>query len=277
MSTRVIYSMVGVGKTYPSSKQVLRDISLSYFYGAKIGVIGLNGAGKSTLLRIMAGVEKAFNGETILAPGYTIGYLEQEPGLDDAKTVRAIVEEGVQEVVEALREFEDINAQFAADLSEDAMEALLARQASVQDKLDTTNAWDLDSRLELAMDALRCPPGDTPVAVLSGGERRRVALCRLLLKAPDILLLDEPTNHLDAESVAWLEKHLQQYAGTIIAVTHDRYFLDNVAGWILELDRGYGIPWKGNYSSWLEQKQQRLAHEARAESARQKTLQRELE
>ena len=277
MDTKVIYSMVGVGKTYPPSKQVLRDISLSYFYGAKIGVIGLNGAGKSTLLRIMAGVETVFNGETVLAPGYTIGYLEQEPILDDTKTVRAIVEEGVQEVVEALREFEDISAQFATDLSEDAMEALLARQASVQDKLDAMHAWDLDSRLELAMDALRCPPGDTPVAVLSGGERRRVALCRLLLKAPDILLLDEPTNHLDAESVAWLEKHLQQYAGTVIAVTHDRYFLDNVAGWILELDRGYGIPWKGNYSSWLEQKQQRLAHEARAESARQKTLQRELE
>jgi energy-dependent translational throttle protein EttA len=277
MSTKVIYSMVGVGKTYPPSKQVLRDISLSYFYGAKIGVIGLNGAGKSTLLRIMAGVEPAFNGETILAPGYTIGYLEQEPMLDDAKTVRAIVEEGVQEVVDALREFDDINAQFATDLAEDAMEALLARQASVQDKLDTMHAWDLDSRLELAMDALRCPPGDTPVSVLSGGERRRVALCRLLLKEPDILLLDEPTNHLDAESVAWLEKYLQQYKGTIIAVTHDRYFLDNVAGWILELDRGYGIPWKGNYSSWLEQKQQRLAQEARAESARQKTLQRELE
>jgi len=277
MSTKVIYSMVGVGKTYPPSKQVLRDISLSYFYGAKIGVIGLNGAGKSTLLRIMAGVEPAFNGETILAPGYTIGYLEQEPMLDDTKTVRAIVEEGVQEVVDALREFDDINAQFATDLAEDAMEALLARQASVQDKLDTMHAWDLDSRLELAMDALRCPPGDTPVRVLSGGERRRVALCRLLLKEPDILLLDEPTNHLDAESVAWLEKHLQQYKGTIIAVTHDRYFLDNVAGWILELDRGYGIPWKGNYSSWLEQKQQRLAQEARAESARQKTLQRELE
>jgi sulfate-transporting ATPase len=277
MSTKVIYSMVGVGKTYPPSKQVLRDISLSYFYGAKIGVIGLNGAGKSTLLRIMAGVEPAFNGETILAPGYTIGYLEQEPMLDDTKTVRAIVEEGVQEVVDALREFDDINAQFATDLAEDAMEALLARQASVQDKLDTMHAWDLDSRLELAMDALRCPPGDTLVSVLSGGERRRVALCRLLLKEPDILLLDEPTNHLDAESVAWLEKHLQQYKGTIIAVTHDRYFLDNVAGWILELDRGYGIPWKGNYSSWLEQKQQRLAQEARAESARQKTLQRELE
>jgi energy-dependent translational throttle protein EttA len=277
MNTNIIYSMVGVGKTYPPGKQVLRDISLSYFYGAKIGVIGLNGAGKSTLLRIMAGVEQAFHGETILAPGYTIGYLEQEPELDDTKTVRAIVEEGVQEVVDALREFEDMNAQFATDLSADAMEALLARQARVQDKLDATNAWDLDSRLELAMDALHCPPADTPVAVLSGGERRRVALCRLLLKEPDILLLDEPTNHLDAESVAWLEKHLQRYKGTIIAVTHDRYFLDNVAGWILELDRGYGIPWKGNYSSWLEQKQQRLAHEARAESARQKTLQRELE
>src|SRR5438094_4053221 len=277
MDTKIIYSMIGVGKTYPPSKQVLRDISLSYFYGAKIGVIGLNGAGKSTLLRIMAGVEKAFTGETILAPGYTIGYLEQEPVLDDAKTVRAIVEEGVQEIVEALREFEDINTQFATDLSEDAMEALLSRQASVQDKLDTLNAWDLDSRLDLAMDALRCPPGDTPVAVLSGGERRRVALCRLLLKAPDILLLDEPTNHLDAESVAWLEKHLQQYTGTIIAVTHDRYFLDNVAGWILELDRGQGIPFKGNYTSWLEQKQERLRREEKSESERQKTLQRELE
>src|SRR5881409_2549280 len=277
MSTKIIYSMIGVGKTYPPSKQVLRDISLSYFYGAKIGVIGLNGAGKSTLLRIMAGVEKAFNCETMLAPGYTIGHLEQEPVLDDAKTVHTIVEEGVQDVVDALREFEDINAQFATDLAEDAMEALLARQASVQDKLDTTNAWDLDSRLELAMDALRCPPGDTPVSVLSGGERRRVALCRLLLKEPDILLLDEPTNHLDAESVAWLEKHLQQYKGTVIAVTHDRYFMDNVAGWILELDHGSGIPWKGNYSSWLEQKQQRLIQEERAESQRKKSLDRELE
>ncbi|MGE3536437.1 MAG: energy-dependent translational throttle protein EttA [Candidatus Tectimicrobiota bacterium] len=277
MSTKIIYSMVGVGKTYPPKNQVLRDISLSYFYGAKIGVIGLNGSGKSTLLRIMAGVEQAFNGETILTPGHTIGYLEQEPVLDDSKTVRAIVEEGVQEVVDALREFEEINALFATELSDDAMEALIARQARVQDKLDNMNAWDLDSRLELAMDALRCPPGETPVAVLSGGERRRVALCRLLLKEPDILLLDEPTNHLDAESVAWLEKHLQHYAGTVIAVTHDRYFLDNVAGWILELDRGHGIPWKGNYSSWLEQKQQRLAQEAKAESARQKTLQRELE
>src|SRR5881409_1166350 len=277
MSTKIIYSMIGVGKTYPPSKQVLRDISLSYFYGAKIGVIGLNGAGKSTLLRIMAGVEKAFNGETILAPGYTVGYLEQEPVLDDAKTVRAIVEEGVHEVVDALREFEDINAQFATDLAEDAMEALLARQASVQDKLDTTNAWDLDSRLELAMDALRCPTPDTPIAILSGGERRRVALCRLLLTEPDILLLDEPTNHLDAESVLWLEKHLQQYKGTVIAVTHDRYFLDNVAGWILELDHGHGIPWKGNYSSWLEQKQERLRREEKADTKRQRTLERELE
>ena len=277
MSTKVIYSMVGVSKTYPSNKQVLRDISLSYFYGAKIGVIGLNGAGKSTLLRIMAGVEEAFNGETLLTPGYTVGYLEQEPVLDDTKTVRALVEEGVQDVVDALREFDEINAAFGTDLSAAEMDTLLARQARVQDQLDTMHAWDLDSRLELAMDALRCPPGDTPVAVLSGGERRRVALCRLLLKEPDILLLDEPTNHLDAESVAWLEKHLQQYEGTVIAVTHDRYFLDNVAGWILELERGYGIPWKGNYSSWLEQKQQRLAQEAKTEAVRQQTLQRELE
>lgn len=277
MSTTIIYSMVGVGKTYPPNKHVLRDISLSYFYGAKIGVLGLNGAGKSTLLRIMADVEKSFNGKTVLAPGYTIGYLEQEPVLDDTKTVRDVVEEGVQEVVDALREFDEINAKFGEDLSPDDMETLMARQAQVQDTLDTTNAWDLDSRLELAMEALRCPPGDTAVAVLSGGERRRVALCRLLLKEPDILLLDEPTNHLDAESVAWLEKHLQQYKGTVIAVTHDRYFLDNVAGWILELDRGYGIPWKGNYSSWLEQKQQRLAQEEKTEQARQKTLQRELE
>src|SRR6266852_2370431 len=277
MSTKVIYSMVGVSKTYPPNKQVLRDISLSYFYGAKIGVIGLNGAGKSTLLRIMAGVEEAFNGETLLTPGYTVGYLEQEPILDDAKTVRALVEEGVQDVVDALREFDEINAAFGTELSAPAMDALLERQAKVQDKLDTMHAWDLDSRLELAMDALRCPPGDTPVAVLSGGERRRVALCRLLLKEPDILLLDEPTNHLDAESVAWLEKHLQQYQGTVIAVTHDRYFLDNVARWILELDRGQGIPFEGNYSSWLEQKQARLAKEEKAESQRRKTLERELE
>ena len=277
MSTKVIYSMIGVGKVYPPNKQVLRDISLSYFYGAKIGVLGLNGSGKSTLLRIMAGVEKDFVGETVISPGYTVGYLEQEPLLDSTRTVREVVEEGAQEVVDALREFDAINARFGEDLTPDEMDALLARQAEVQDVLDSMNAWDLDSRLELAMDALRCPPGDTPVSVLSGGEKRRVALCRLLLKQPDILLLDEPTNHLDAESVAWLEQHLQQYAGTVIAVTHDRYFLDNVAGWILELDRGYGIPWKGNYSSWLEQKQQRLAQEERQEQLRQKTLQRELE
>ncbi|MCB0151973.1 MAG: ATP-binding cassette domain-containing protein, partial [Caldilineaceae bacterium] len=249
----------------------------SYFYGAKIGVLGLNGAGKSTLLRIMASVEKDFIGETVMAPGYTIGYLEQEPQLDDTRTVRQIVEEGVQEVVDALREFDEINMRFGEELTPEEMDELMTRQGEVQDRLDSLNAWDLDSRLELAMDALRCPPGDAPVNVLSGGERRRVALCRLLLKEPDILLLDEPTNHLDAESVAWLEKHLQEYKGTVIAVTHDRYFLDNVAGWILELDRGYGIPWKGNYSSWLEQKQQRLAQEEKQEALRQKTLQRELE
>lgn len=277
MSTKIIYSMMGVGKIYPPNKQVLRDISLSYFYGAKIGVLGLNGAGKSTLLRIMAGVEKDFVGETMLAPGYTVGYLEQEPQLDNSKTVREVVEEGVQEIVDALREFDDINARFGEDLSVEEMDDLMVRQGEVQDRLDALNAWDLDSRLELAMDALRCPPGDTPVNVLSGGERRRVALCRLLLDEPDILLLDEPTNHLDAESVAWLETHLREYKGTVIAVTHDRYFLDNVAGWILELDRGYGIPWKGNYSSWLEQKQQRLAQEEKQEALRQKTLQRELE
>ena len=274
---KIIYSMVRVGKTYPPANQVLRDISLSYFYGAKIGVIGLNGSGKSTLLRIMAGVEQDFNGQTILADGYTIGYLEQEPLLDETRTVRGIVEEGVQETVDALAEFDEINMRFGEDLSPQEMDELMTRQGEVQDRLDALNAWDLDSRLDLAMDALRCPPGDTPVSVLSGGERRRVALCRLLLQEPDILLLDEPTNHLDAESVAWLERHLQEYAGTVIAVTHDRYFLDNVAGWILELDRGYGIPWKGNYSSWLEQKQQRLAQEEKAESLRQKTLARELE
>jgi energy-dependent translational throttle protein EttA len=277
MSTKIIYSMTKVGKTYPPNKQVLRDISLSYFYGAKIGVLGLNGSGKSTLLRIMAGVEDNFNGEVMLAPGYTVGYLEQEPVLDEGKTVREIVEEGVQEVVDALREFDEINMKFGEDMTADEMDALMTRQGEVQEKLDAMNAWDLDSRLELAMDALRCPPPETQVKVLSGGERRRVAMCRLLLKEPDILLLDEPTNHLDAESVAWLEQHLQQYAGTVIAVTHDRYFLDNVAGWILELDRGYGIPWKGNYSSWLEQKQARLALEEKGEAVRQKTLQRELD
>ena len=277
MTNKVIYSMVGVGKVHPPNKQVLRDISLGYFYGAKIGVIGLNGSGKSTLLRIMAGVETEYIGQTVLSPGYSVGFLQQEPQLDNGKTVRQIVEEGVQPVVDALREYDEINARFEDDMTADEMDALLARQAEVQDKLDATNAWDLDSRLELAMDALRCPSGETPISVLSGGERRRVGLCRLLLQAPDILLLDEPTNHLDAESVAWLEKHLQQYPGTVIAVTHDRYFLDNVAGWILELERGYGIPWKGNYSSWLEQKQQRLAQEEKIASQRQKTLQRELE
>ena len=274
---KVIYSMVGVGKIYPPNNKVLRDISLSYFYGAKIGVLGLNGAGKSTLLRIMAGVETDFIGQTILSDGYTVGYLEQEPLLDEQKTVRQIVEEGVQEVVDALAEFDEINMKFGEEMSDDEMDALMQRQGEVQDKLDALSAWDLDSRLDLAMGALRCPPDDMPVSVLSGGERRRVALCRLLLKEPDILLLDEPTNHLDAESVAWLEQHLQQYKGTVIAVTHDRYFLDNVAGWILELDRGHGIPWKGNYSSWLEQKQQRLAVEEKKETQRQKTLQRELD
>ena len=274
---KIIYSMVRVGKTHPPKNRVLRDISLSYFYGAKIGVLGLNGSGKSTLLRIMAGVETQFDGETILSDGYSVGFLEQEPELDDSKTVRQVVMEGVQDVVNALREFEEINMKFGEEMSSDEMDALLERQGTVQNQLDAMNAWDLDSRLDLAMEALRCPPDDTSVAVLSGGERRRVALCRLLLRKPDILLLDEPTNHLDAESVAWLEQHLQQYEGTVIAVTHDRYFLDNVAGWILELDRGHGIPWKGNYSSWLQQKQDRLAQEAKQEDRRQKTLQRELE
>jgi energy-dependent translational throttle protein EttA len=273
---KVIYSMVGVGKVH-GTKQVLKDISLSYFYGAKIGVLGLNGAGKSTLLRIMAGAEKQFIGETHCSPGYSIGFLEQEPTLDPGKTVIDVVREGVQELVDLLKAFEEISAKFAEPMSDDEMNALLERQGKVQDKLDAAGAWDLDSRLDLAMDALRCPPGDTPVTVLSGGELRRVALCRLLLQKPDILLLDEPTNHLDAESVAWLEQHLRQYEGTVIAVTHDRYFLDNVAGWILELDRGYGIPWKGNYSSWLQQKQERLTHEEKAETDRRRTLQRELE
>lgn len=268
--------MIGVSKFY-QKKPILKDIYLSYFYGAKIGVLGLNGSGKSTLLRILAGVDTEFNGKTILTPGHTIGYLEQEPQIDPAKTVREIVEQGVQSVVDLLKEFNDINEKFAEPLSDDDMNKLIERQGEVQESLDHQEAWDLDSRLEMAMDALRCPPGDTLVQVLSGGEKRRVALCRLLLQKPDILLLDEPTNHLDAESVAWLEHHLQNYAGTIIAVTHDRYFLDNVAGWILELDRGQGIPWKGNYSSWLEQKHQRLKNEEKSESERQKTLQRELE
>jgi ATP-binding cassette ChvD family protein len=273
---KVIYSMINVSKFY-DKKPVLKDISLSYFYGAKIGVLGLNGSGKSSLLKIMAGHDTEFNGETILSEGYTVGYLEQEPLVDVDKTVRAVVEEGVQETADLLKEFEAINLQFAEPMDDDAMDKLIQRQGDVQEKLDALDAWDLEARLEMAMDALRCPPADTSVKVLSGGERRRVALCRLLLKKPDILLLDEPTNHLDAESVAWLEHHLQQYAGTVIAVTHDRYFLDNVAGWILELDRGQGIPWKGNYSSWLEQKQERLRREEKTESTRQKTLERELE
>ncbi|HYP53006.1 MAG TPA: energy-dependent translational throttle protein EttA [Pyrinomonadaceae bacterium] len=273
---KVIYSMVGVSKFY-DKKAVLKDIYLSYFYGAKIGVIGLNGSGKSSLLRILAGSDKNFQGETVLSPGHTVGFLEQEPRLDESKTVREIVEEGVQETVDLLKEYEEINARFGEEMSDDEMSKLLERQGEVQEKLDAADAWDLDSRLEMAMDALRCPPPETPVKVLSGGEKRRVALCRLLLQKPDILLLDEPTNHLDAESVAWLEQHLRQYEGTIIAVTHDRYFLDNVAGWILELDRGQGIPWKGNYSSWLEQKQERLRREEKAEGERAKTLERELE
>ncbi len=271
---KIIYSMVGVSK-FHGKKQVLKDIYLSYFYGAKIGVIGLNGSGKSSLLRILAGTDHDFLGETVLSPGHTVGFLEQEPQLDPAKTVREIVEQGVQPVIDLLKEFDEINNAFGNPDAD--MDKLMERQGKVQDKLDATGAWDLDSRLEMAMDALRCPPGDTLCGILSGGEKRRVALCRLLLQAPDILLLDEPTNHLDAESVEWLEKHLQQYPGTVIAVTHDRYFLDNVAGWILELDRGAGIPFKGNYSSWLEQKQARLQHEEKAESQRQKTLERELE
>ena len=271
---KIIYSMVGVSKFY-DKKQVLKDIYLSYFYGAKIGVIGLNGSGKSSLLRVLAGVDMDFVGETILSPGHTVGFLEQEPKLDESKTVRQIVEQGVQPVIDLLKEFDDINNAFA-DPDAD-MDKLMERQAKVQDKLDAAGAWDLDSKLEMAMDALRCPPGETAVEILSGGERRRVALCRLLLQAPDILLLDEPTNHLDAESVQWLEQHLQKYEGTVIAVTHDRYFLDNVAGWILELDRGMGIPWQGNYSSWLDQKRTRLEQEEKSESQRQKTLQRELE
>ena len=273
---KIIYSMISVSKFY-QKKPVLKDIYLSYFYGAKIGVLGLNGSGKSTLLKILAGVDTEFNGKTILTPGHTIGYLAQEPQLDPEKTVREMVEQGVQSTVDLLHEFNQINEKFAEPMSDDEMNRLIERQAEVQEHLDALDDWDLDSRLEMAMDALRCPPGDARVSVLSGGEKRRVALCRLLLQKPDILLLDEPTNHLDAESVAWLEHHLQNYSGTVIAVTHDRYFLDNVAGWILELDRGQGIPWKGNYSSWLEQKQQRLKVEEKSETERQKTLQRELE
>ena len=275
-TTKVIYSMIGVSKYY-DKKPVLKDIYLSYFYGAKIGVLGLNGSGKSSLLRILAGVDQDFNGKTILSPGHTVGFLEQEPSLDETTTARAIVEEGVQGTVALLNEFNMITEQFSEPMSDEEMNKLIERQGDVQEKLDALDAWDLDARLEMAMDALRCPPGDTPVKVLSGGERRRVALCRLLLQKPDILLLDEPTNHLDVETVAWLEHHLQRYHGTVIAVTHDRYFLDNVAGWILELDRGQGIPWQGNYSSWLEQKQKRLEVEEKKETERQRTLQRELE
>jgi ATP-binding cassette ChvD family protein len=273
---KIIYSMIKVSKHY-NNRPVLKNISLSYFYGAKIGVLGLNGSGKSTLLRILAGIDQEFDGKTVLAPGYTIDYLEQEPLLDPDKTVKDIVEEGVEQTLALLADFNTINEKFAEPMSDDEMQALIEAQAEVQEKLDASSAWDIDSRLEMAMDALRCPPSETKCGVLSGGEKRRVALCRILLKKPDILLLDEPTNHLDAETVAWLEHHLQDYSGTVIAVTHDRYFLDNVAGWILELDRGAGIPWKGNYSSWLEQKQKRLAVEEKQESERQRTLQRELE
>ena len=273
---KIIFSMVKVSKFY-DKRPVLKDIYLSFFYGAKIGVLGLNGSGKSSLLRIIAGQDKDFNGEVVFSKGYSVGYLEQEPKLDESKTVREIVEEAVQNTVDLLKEFEEINMKFADPMSDDEMNALIERQGEVQEKLDHADAWDLDSRLEMAMDALRCPPPETPIKNLSGGEKRRVALCRLLLQKPDILLLDEPTNHLDAETVAWLEQHLQKYEGTVIAVTHDRYFLDNVAGWILELDRGEGIPWKGNYSSWLEQKEQRLSQEQKTDDKRQKTLQRELE
>ena len=273
---KIIYSMVGVSK-FINKRPILKDIYLSFFYGAKIGVVGLNGAGKSSLLRILAGVDGDFNGKTVIAPGHTVGFLEQEPQLDDAMSVRETVEQGVHETVDLLNEFNRINERFAQPMSDEDMDKLIDRQAEVQEKLESMSAWDLDSRLEMAMDALRCPSGDTSVKVLSGGERRRVALCRLLLQQPDILLLDEPTNHLDAQTVAWLEHHLQRYPGTVIAVTHDRYFLDNVAGWILELDRGQGIPWQGNYSSWLEQKSARLKQETKGETERQRTLERELE
>ena len=275
-SEKIIYSMMRVSKSY-QKKTVIKDISLSYYYGAKIGVLGLNGSGKSSLLRIMAGVDKEYNGEAGLAAGYTVGHLEQEPLVDSEKTVKAVVEEGMQEIVNIVKEYNEISEKFAEPMSDDEMNKLLERQGELQEEIEKQNAWDIESRLEMAMDALRCPPGDTLVKVISGGEKRRVALCRLLLQKPDILLLDEPTNHLDAETVAWLEQHLQQYEGTVIAITHDRYFLDNVAGWILELDRGMGVPWKGNYSSWLEQKQNRLKQEEKSESERQKTLQRELE
>lgn len=273
---KIIYSMYKVTKRH-GQREVLKNISLSYFYGAKIGVLGLNGSGKSSLLKILAGVDTEFEGETHVKEGFTIGYLEQEPLVDEARTVREVVEEGVGEVMDIIREYNEINEKFAEPMNDDAMNALIERQGQVQELMDAKGAWDIDSKLDMAMDSLRCPPGDTPVSVISGGEKRRVALCRLLLQSPDILLLDEPTNHLDADSVAWLEKFLSTFPGTVIAVTHDRYFLDNVAGWILELDRGRGIPWKGNYSSWLEQKQNRLGQEAKQDAERQKTLQRELE
>ena len=277
---KIIFSMVGVSKIFPPQKQVLKNIYLSFFYGAKIGIIGLNGSGKSTLLKIIAGVEKEYQGEVVFSPGYSVGYLEQDPKLESGKTVKEIVQEGVQEIVDTLKEYEEVNEKFGdPEILEDPdkMDALINRQAELQDKIDATDAWNLDSRLERAMDALRCPPEDQIVDTLSGGERRRVALCRLLLQQPDVLLLDEPTNHLDAESIDWLEQHLQQYAGTVICITHDRYFLDHVAGWILELDRGEGIPWKGNYSSWLDQKTKRMAQEEKQASKRRKTLERELE
>jgi energy-dependent translational throttle protein EttA len=277
---KIIFSMVGVSKIYPPQKQVLKNIYLSFFYGAKIGIIGLNGSGKSSLMKIIAGIEKEFQGEVVFSPGYSVGYLEQEPKLDESKTVKEIVREGVQPIVDILNEYEEINNLFGLPEyyeDPDKMDKLFSRQAELQDKIDATDAWNLDNKLERAMDALRCPPDDQIVSTLSGGERRRVALCRLLLQQPDVLLLDEPTNHLDAESIDWLEQHLQQYPGTVIAVTHDRYFLDNVAGWILELDRGEGIPWKGNYSSWLEQKTARMAQEEKQASKRRKTLERELD
>ena len=277
---KIIFSMVGVNKIFPPQKQVLKNIYLSFFYGAKIGIIGLNGSGKSTLLKIIAGIDKDYQGEVVFSPGYSVGYLEQDPKLEPGKTVKEIVQEGVQEIVDTLKEYEEVNERFGdPEVLEDPdkMDALINRQAELQDKIDATDAWNLDSRLERAMDALRCPPEDQAVDTLSGGERRRVALCRLLLQQPDVLLLDEPTNHLDAESIDWLEQHLQQYAGTVICITHDRYFLDHVAGWILELDRGEGIPWKGNYSSWLDQKTKRMAQEEKQVSKRRKTLERELE
>jgi ATP-binding cassette ChvD family protein len=274
---KIIFSMVGVGKIHPPSKQVLKDIYLSFYYGAKIGIIGLNGSGKSTLLRIIAGLDKSFIGEVVFSPGYSVGMLEQEPHLDENKTVKEIVEEGMQEVVNLLKEYEEVNNRFMEPMSDDEMNKLIERQGQLTDLIEQHDAWELDAKLERAMDALRCPEGDTSVKVLSGGERRRVALCRLLLQQPDILLLDEPTNHLDAESIEWLEHFLQQYKGTVIAVTHDRYFLDNVAGWILELDRGEGIPWKGNYTEWLEQKTKRMEMEEKTESRRRKTLENELE